>query len=206
MVIEPSGCKKQMLAYFSFTWFIARTAALHEKYGDIRLLHREGSNLWMNNNMYVFKQNCHNVLRGRTEPTSSFSLPILFLDLSIQQRTGEWLTWHLSTHFSPLPSCSGRTAGWAEAVSILMLLASLLIRLFFKRTKQIIQSESKSIKQWLWFSPLLFRNNKEENHKSSEYILLVFHSPNPDTEVTCFNWRQMPSKKESLLLSKSYLI
>ena len=63
---------------------------------------------------YVFKQNCHNVLRGRTEPTSSFSLPILFLDLSIQQRTGEWLTWHLSTHFSPLPSCSGRTAGLGQ--------------------------------------------------------------------------------------------
>ena len=72
----------------------------------IVLLKQDGQGL-----KWVFKQICHNVLRGRTEPTSSFSLPILFLDLSIQQRTGEWLTWHLSTHFSPLPSCSGRTAG-----------------------------------------------------------------------------------------------
>ena len=62
------------------------------------------------------------------------------------------------------PAWAGRPV-WAEAVSILMLLASLLIRLFFKRTKQIIQSESKSIKQWLWFSLFLFRDDKEENHK-----------------------------------------
>ena len=205
MVIEPSGCKKHTLAYFSFTWCPACTAALYENmatsvsyakralicewmitwmfsnkiatmcYMDERSLFLlfPSDSLWMiclvllKNNLinneasnirietasakpvvlpkqdgqglkWVFKQICHNVLRGRTEPTSSFSLPILFLDLSIQQRTGEWLTWHLSTHFSSLPSCSGRTACWAEAVLILILLASLLIRLFFKRTKQII--------------------------------------------------------------------
>ena len=103
------------------------------------------------------------------------------------------------------PAWVGRPV-WAEAVSILMLLASLLIRLFFKRTKQIIQSESKSIKQWLWFSPLLFRNNKEENHKSSEYILLVFHSQNPDTEVTgwigCLQLETDPIKIRIFIISE----
>ena len=71
---------------------------------------------------------------------------------SVRPRSTLWQIC-LKNHFSPWPSYLGRTTGLAEAVSILMLLASLLIRLFFKRTKQIIQSESKSIKQWLWFSP-----------------------------------------------------
>ena len=164
MVIEPSGCKKHTLAYFSFTWCLACTAALYENMATSvsyakRTLICEWTITFMFSNKIATM--CY---------VDERSLLLLFLSqysfltcpFSKELENG-WLGIFPLTSALYRPAWAGRPV-WAEAVSILMLLASLLIRLFFKRTKQIIQSESKSIKQWLWFSPLLFRNNKEEDH------------------------------------------